>query len=87
MKSAKELAFIYDLYIVPNWREAFDASLEEILKLPKSGRILDAGCGTGTFAFDLAVKMGDRGEVVAVEEDQERLKLALGKNSRVALEC
>ncbi len=86
MKSAKELAFIYDLYIVPNWREAFDAALEEILKLPKSGRVLDAGCGTGTFAFDLAVKMGDRGEVVAVEEDQERLKLALGKNSIKQLE-
>lgn len=86
IKSAKELAFIYDLYIVPNWREAFDAALEELLKLPKSGRILDAGCGTGTFAFDLAVKMGDRGEVVAVEEDKERLKLALGKNSIKNLE-
>ncbi len=81
MKSEKELAFIYDLYIVPNWREAFDAAIEESLKLPKSGRILDAGCGTGTFAFDLAVKMGDRGEIVAVEEDKERLKIAQGKNT------
>ena len=86
MKTAKELAFIYDLYIVPNWREAFDAALDETLKLPKSGRILDAGCGTGTFAFDLAVKMGERGEVIAVEEDDERLKLALGKNSIKNLE-
>ncbi len=78
-KDTKELAYLYDLYIVPGWREAFDGLLDENLKLPVEGRILDAGCGTGTYALDLAVRGGNGVEVVGIDESPERIALANGK--------
>ena len=78
-KDAKELAYLYDLYIVPVWREVFDRLVDQEVKLPKEGRFLDAGCGTGGFANDLALKGGKKVEVIGVDASLERLSLARGK--------
>jgi ubiquinone/menaquinone biosynthesis C-methylase UbiE len=75
----KELAYIYDLYVVPTWREAFDRLLDEEIKLPEKGKFLDAGCGTGGSAIDLAVRGGHKTTVVGVDASEERLILARGK--------
>lgn len=78
-RDAKELAYIYDLYFVPGWREVFDQFVDEEVKLPEEGKFLDASCGTGGYAIDLASRLGNKGEVVGIDESAERLALAQGK--------
>ncbi|MGE0884025.1 MAG: class I SAM-dependent methyltransferase [Blastocatellales bacterium] len=75
----KELAYIYDLYVVPIWREAFDRIVDEEIELPKEGKFLDAGCGTGGYAVDLVLRGGSKVEVVGIDPSDERLALAQGK--------
>lgn len=78
-KDAKELAYLYDLYIVPMWREVFDKLVDEELDLPKEGRFLEVECGTGGYTIDLAVRGGGKVNVVGVDASEERLALARGK--------
>jgi len=79
MRDAKEIAYLFDLYIAPTWCEAFDRLVDDEVELPKEGRFLDAGCGTGSFAIDLAVRGGAKTEVVGVDPSPEKLALARGK--------
>lgn len=78
-KDAKELAYLYDLYVVPMWREVFDKLVDEEIELPKEGRFLEVECGTGGYAIDLAVRGGGKVKVVGVDSSEERLALARGK--------
>lgn len=78
-KDAKEMAYLYDLYVVPVWREAFDQLVDDEVELPKDGKFLDAGSGTGGYAIDLAVRGGAKTQVVGVDSSHERLALARGK--------
>ena len=78
-KDAKELAYLYDLYFVPGWRESFDQLLDAEVKLPDEGKILEVSCGTGGYAVDLAGRLGDKVQVVAVDDSAERIALANGK--------
>ena len=79
MRDAKELAYLYDLYVAPTWNEAFDQMVDEEVELPKEGRFLDAGCGTGGYTIDLAIRGGANTEVVGIDPSPERLALARGK--------
>src|SRR5882672_1617542 len=79
MRDAKEIAYLYDLYVEPTWSEAFDQMVDDEIKLPKEGRFLDAGCGTGGYAIDLAIRGGAQTEVVGVDASSEKLALARGK--------
>lgn len=76
---AKELAYLYDLYIVPGWREVFDRLVDEEIELPKEGKFLDAMCGTGGYALDLSLRAGAKVSVVGIDDSEERLALARGK--------
>ena len=76
---AKELAFLYDLYISPAWREVFDRLVDEEIELPKEGKVLDAICGTGGYAVDLSLRAGSKVEVFGIDPSEERLALARGK--------
>ncbi|MGH9833761.1 MAG: class I SAM-dependent methyltransferase [Blastocatellia bacterium] len=78
-RDAKELAYLFDLYIAPGWREAFNQIVDDEIELPKEGKFLDAECGTGGYAIDLAVRGGAKTEVVGVDQSGERLALARGK--------
>lgn len=78
-KDLKELAYLYDLYFVPQWREAFDRMVDEEVELPEEGKLLDAECGTGGYAVDLALRVGKDAEVVGVDASEEKLALARGK--------
>ena len=78
-EAAKELSYLYDLYFVPGWRELFDQILDAEVKLPAEGKFLDAGCGTGGYAIDLAARLGDKVEVIGIDDDFDRLALATGK--------
>ncbi len=79
IRDAKETAYIYDLYVAPKWSEAFDQMVDDEIKLPKEGKFLDAECGTGGYAIDLAVRGGAKAEVVGVDPSSEKLVLARGK--------
>ncbi|MCI0390011.1 MAG: class I SAM-dependent methyltransferase [Acidobacteria bacterium] len=79
MRDAKEMAYLYDLYVAPGWGEAFDQMVDAEVELPKEGRFLDAGCGTGDYAIDLAIRGGANTEVVGVDSSSEKLLLARGK--------
>jgi ubiquinone/menaquinone biosynthesis C-methylase UbiE len=77
--TAKEQAYFYDLYLVPQWRELFDRLVDEEVQLPQEGKLLDAGCGTGSYAVDLSLRISQNIEVVGVDASEEKLMLARGK--------
>ena len=79
MRDGKEMAYLYDLYVAPAWREAFDQMVDEEIELPKEGKFLDAGCGAGGYAIDLAIRGGAKTEVVGIDPSPEKLVLARGK--------
>jgi ubiquinone/menaquinone biosynthesis C-methylase UbiE len=79
MRDAKEMAYLYDLFIAPGWRQAFDQMVDDEIELPKEGKFLDAGCGTGDYVIDLAIRGGVKTEVIGVDPSPEKLALAHGK--------
>jgi ubiquinone/menaquinone biosynthesis C-methylase UbiE len=79
MSNAKELAFRYDLFITPDWRDRFDTLVNESIEIPSEGRVLDVNCGTGAHAIELAERLRGKGEVVGVDPSAERIELARAK--------
>ena len=75
----KEAAFLYDLVLVPQWRERFDELVDAAIKLPEKGTFLEIGCGTGAYAIDLAVRGGNDVKVVGLEDNAAMLVIAQGK--------
>src|ERR1044072_8325148 len=75
----RELAYRYDLFITPDWRDRFDTLINENIEMPTEGRILDVNSGTGAHAIDLAERMCGKGEVVALDPSAERVELARAK--------
>jgi ubiquinone/menaquinone biosynthesis C-methylase UbiE len=78
-KNEKELAYRYDLFITPGWRDRFDTLINESIKMPTEGRLLDINCGTGAHAIELAERMRGKGEVIALDPSAERVELARAK--------
>jgi ubiquinone/menaquinone biosynthesis C-methylase UbiE len=75
----REEAYLYDLYVSPQWRETFNELLDAEIKLPDRGNVLDAGCGTGDFALSLALRLGPDASVIGVDPSEERLSIARAK--------
>jgi ubiquinone/menaquinone biosynthesis C-methylase UbiE len=79
MSKDKELAYRYDLFITPDWRDRFDTLVNESVKLPLEGRILDVNCGTGAHSIELAERMHGLGDVIGVDPSAERVEIARAK--------
>jgi ubiquinone/menaquinone biosynthesis C-methylase UbiE len=79
MSNAKELAFRYDLFITPDWRDRFDTLINERIKIAVEARILDVNCGTGAHAIELAARMHGKGEVIGIDPSAERIAIARAK--------
>ncbi len=79
MRDAKEMAYIYDLYVAPLWSEPFDQMVDDEVGLPEEGSFLEAGCGTGGYAIEIAIRGGAKTEVIGVDPSSEKLILARGK--------
>jgi ubiquinone/menaquinone biosynthesis C-methylase UbiE len=78
-KDAREQAYLYDLFIVPAWREVFDEMVDEEVEFSPQSRVLDAECGTGGFAVTLAARLGPDSAVIGIDSSPEKLELARGK--------
>jgi ubiquinone/menaquinone biosynthesis C-methylase UbiE len=78
-KSDKELAFLQDLFIAPDWGERFAELIDEHVEIPKQGRALYVGAGTGGHAIALHERAGDKLELLCVDENPECTELARAK--------
>ncbi|MBL8151253.1 MAG: class I SAM-dependent methyltransferase [Blastocatellia bacterium] len=80
-KTSKELAYIYDLFIAPTWRDCFDQLFTEKIGVPKLGRVLEVNCGTGGLAIEMATSLAAQGDVTAVDCSSEMIEIAQAKAS------
>jgi ubiquinone/menaquinone biosynthesis C-methylase UbiE len=81
----KELAYLHDLYIAPDWGERFAELVDEHVKLPKEGRALYVAAGTGSHALALKERAGADVTLIGVDESEARLQLARAKAAAVKL--
>ena len=82
-KSHKELAFLHDLYVAPDWGERFAELVDAHVKLPKEGRALYVAAGTGSHALALQERAGEKLELLCVDESEECLELARAKGAAI----
>lgn len=78
-KSDKELAFLHDLFIAPDWGERFAELIDEHVELPKEGKALYVAAGTGGHALALLDRGGEKLELLCVDENPECIELARAK--------
>ena len=78
-KTDRELAFLHDLYVAPDWGERFAELIDEHVKLPEKGRALYVASGTGGHALALQKRAGHDVTFVCVDESDERVELARAK--------
>lgn len=78
-KSDKEIAFLQDLFIAPDWGERFAELIDEHVKLPAEGEALYVAAGTGGHALALQERAGDKLELLCVDENPECTELARAK--------
>jgi len=78
-KSQKELAFLQDLYVAPDWGERFAELVDKHVQLPKEGRALYLAATTGGHAIALQERGGEKLELLCVDENEECLELARAK--------
>jgi ubiquinone/menaquinone biosynthesis C-methylase UbiE len=82
-KTAKELAFLHDLYVATDWSERFAALVDDRVKLPDEGQLLYIECGTGNHALELREKLPNEVEFICTEQEIERLRIAEAKAEAV----
>ena len=78
-KSDKEIAFLQDLFIAPDWGERFAELIDEHVTLPKEGEALYVNAGTGGHALALHERADDKLELLCVDENPECTELARAK--------
>jgi len=66
------------------WGEETRAFLDRIGVMP-GARVLDLGCGPGFVAFELAERVGPRGEVVALDESPRWIEHVEGESRRLGV--
>ena len=85
-KTPKELAFLRDLYIAPDWTRRFTEIFDKNFKFSDEKEILYVNAGTGHHALELREKLGLDSRLDAYSEDEESNILARGKAEMVGTE-
>lgn len=80
-KTDKELAFLQDLFIAPDWGERFAELIDEHVPLPAEGRALYTAAGTGSHAMALQERGGEKLSLLCLDENSECIELAQAKAS------
>jgi ubiquinone/menaquinone biosynthesis C-methylase UbiE len=83
IKTDKERAFLHDLFVAPDWGERFAELIDEHVKLPRQGRVLYVGSGTGAHAIALQERAGPKLDFLCVDENAESLELSRAKATAV----
>jgi hypothetical protein len=78
-KTEKELAFINDLLINPDWTRRFTEIVDAHIKFDAKGKLLYYNSGTGTHALELRDKLNHEAEIYAVSETSELQKISQAK--------
>ena len=79
IKTDKELAFLQDLFIAPDWGERFAELIDAHVTLPNEGKALYAAAGTGAHAMALQERAGSKLELLCLDENSECIELAQEK--------
>lgn len=78
----RELAFLRDLYIEPEWTQRFTDLFDQHVKLEDIGQdVLYMNAGTGGHVLALREKLDKKINVLAICEDEQMLKIARSKAS------
>lgn len=78
-KSQKELAFLHDLYIAPDWGERFAELVDEHVELPKEGTALYIEAGTGGHGLAIQARAGEKLKLLCVDQNEECLEVGRAK--------
>ncbi|MEJ7619047.1 MAG: class I SAM-dependent methyltransferase [Pyrinomonadaceae bacterium] len=79
-KTDRELAFLYDLYVAPDWSERFAELINEHVKMPaKEGRALYVGAATGSHVMLLHERSSGQLTITGVDESADRVRIARAK--------
>lgn len=78
-KTDKELAFLQDLFIAPDWGERFAELIDEHVKLPTEGKALYIAAGTGGHALALQERAANKLDLLCIDENPECLEIARAK--------
>jgi len=78
-KTEKEIAFLQDLFIAPDWGERFAELIDEHVTLPADGEALYVGAGTGGHAMALYERAGEKLQLLCIDENPECMELARAK--------
>src|SRR6185369_6519438 len=78
-KTDKELAFLHDLFVAPDWGERFAELIDQHLKVPAEGKALYVSIGTGGHAIAIRERAGAKLDMTCLDEKPEFLELAQAK--------
>jgi hypothetical protein len=78
-KTQKELAFLRDLYVAPDWTERFTNIFDENFKFTKEKTILYVNAGTGNHAIELRKKLKDDKQLSAYSQNADLNRISQAK--------
>lgn len=78
-KTAKELAFLRDLYVDPDWTLRFAELADKHFKFEDDKSVLYLNAGAGNHILEIANRAGRRARISAVCEDEHLLAIAREK--------
>lgn len=79
IRSQKELAYLFELFVSTDWGERFAQLIDEHLVIPTEGEALYVGAGTGTHALVMHEKAGEKLKFLGLDENRESVELARAK--------
>ena len=82
-KTEKELAFLHDIFIAPDWGERFAEIIDQHVTLPDSGTALYLAAGTGGHVMALQERAGEKLGFLCLDENEECLEIARAKAGAV----
>lgn len=78
-KTEKELAFIHDLYVTPDWTRRFTELVDKNLELGKAENLVYLNAGTGDHCFAIRERLDERTAIFGACENDDLLMIARDK--------